>query len=65
MPKLIIQIPCYNEAGTLATTLAELPHSVPGFDCVEWLVVDDGSTDDTVRIALENGVHHVVRQSLS
>ena len=56
-------IPCYNEAGTLATTLAELPHSVPGFDCVEWLVVDDGSTDDTVRVALENGVHHVVRHN--
>src|SRR5438876_3553038 len=49
MSKLIIQIPCYNEAGTLAVTLTELPRSVPGFDCVEWLIVDDGSEDDTVE----------------
>jgi glycosyltransferase involved in cell wall biosynthesis len=61
MPKLIIQIPCYNEAGTLAITLADLPRSVRGFDRVEWLIVDDGSQDDTARIALENGVDHVVR----
>ena len=61
--KLIIQIPCYNEAGTLAITLAALPRNVPGFDIVEWLVIDDGSVDDTGRIALENGVDHVVRHS--
>ncbi|MEJ0063333.1 MAG: glycosyltransferase family 2 protein [Alphaproteobacteria bacterium] len=59
--KLIIQIPCYNEAGTLAITLAALPRQVPGFKTVEWLVVDDGSHDATVRVAQENGVHHVVR----
>ena len=58
--KLIIQIPCYNEAGTLAIALAALPRQVSGFDTVEWLVIDDGSTDDTVRIARENGVDHVV-----
>jgi glycosyltransferase involved in cell wall biosynthesis len=58
--KLIIQIPCFNEAETLAITLAALPRSVPGFDSVEWLVIDDGSQDDTVRIARENGVDHVV-----
>ncbi len=63
MPKLIIQIPCYNEAGTLAVTLAELPRSVAGFDHVEWLIVDDGSEDETVRVALENGVDHVVRHN--
>jgi glycosyltransferase involved in cell wall biosynthesis len=63
MPKLIIQIPCYNEAGTLAITLAELPRSVPGFDRVEWLIVDDGSKDDTVQVALENGVDHIVRHT--
>jgi glycosyltransferase involved in cell wall biosynthesis len=63
MSKLIIQIPCYNEAGTLAVTLAELPRSVPGFDRVEWLIVDDGSEDDTVRVALESGVDHVVRHN--
>lgn len=61
--KLIIQIPCYNEAGTLAIALAALPRQVPGFDTVEWLVIDDGSVDDTARIALENGVDHVVRHS--
>jgi glycosyltransferase involved in cell wall biosynthesis len=64
MPKkLIIQIPCYNEAGTLAIALAELPREVPGFDAVEWLVVDDGSNDETVRVAREGGVDHIVRNT--
>jgi len=58
--KLIIQIPCFNEAETLAIALAALPRAVPGFQTVEWLVIDDGSQDDTVNVALENGVHHVV-----
>jgi len=58
--KLIIQIPCLNEAGTLAIALKALPRKVPGFDSVEWLIIDDGSTDDTVLIAKENGVDHVV-----
>lgn len=58
--KLIIQIPCYNEGDTLAITLKELPRSVEGFDKVEWLVIDDGSTDTTVAVAKENGVDHVV-----
>lgn len=58
--KLIIQIPCFNEAGALPATLADLPREVPGFDEVEWLVVDDGSTDDTRRIAREHGADHVV-----
>ena len=59
--KLIIQIPCYNEAETLSIALAALPRSVPGFDCVEWLIIDDGSQDDTVNVAKANGVDHVVR----
>lgn len=59
--KLIIQIPCYNEEGTLAVTLGCLPREVPGFDVVEWLVVDDGSQDDTVGVALLEGVDHIVR----
>lgn len=63
--KLIIQIPCLNEAGTLAVALNALPRQVPGFDKVEWLVIDDGSTDDTVRVARENGVDHVVRHTLN
>ena len=58
--KLIIQIPCFNEAATLPATLADLPRSVPGFDEVEWLVVDDGSTDETRRAARDHGVDHVV-----
>ena len=61
--KLIIQIPCLNEAETLGTALKALPRSVPGFDVVEWLVIDDGSTDDTVRVAREGGVDHVVRHT--
>ena len=58
--KLIIQIPCYNESETLAIALNALPREVPGFEKVEWLIVDDGSLDDTVRVARENGVDHVV-----
>lgn len=58
--KLIIQIPCYNEAGTLPIALAALPRRVPGFDAVEWLIIDDGSSDNTAEIAKENGVDHVV-----
>ncbi|WP_413437597.1 glycosyltransferase family 2 protein [Sulfuriferula sp. GW1] len=61
--KLIIQIPCYNEAGTLAIALAALPRQVPGFDTVEWLVIDDGSRDNTVQIARVNGVDHVIRHT--
>ena len=59
--KLIIQICCYNEAETLATTLAALPRKITGFDVVEWLIIDDGRTDDTVRVARENGVDHIVK----
>jgi glycosyltransferase involved in cell wall biosynthesis len=59
--KLIIQIPCYNEAETLAITLSALPREVLGFDKVEWLVIDDGSTDKTVKIAQENGADHIMR----
>jgi glycosyltransferase involved in cell wall biosynthesis len=60
MRKLLIQIPCYNEEQVLPATLATLPRSVPGFDKVEWLVVDDGSTDRTVEIARQAGVDHIV-----
>jgi glycosyltransferase involved in cell wall biosynthesis len=61
--KLIIQIPCYNEAETLAIALAALPRKVPGFNTVEWLIIDDGSRDETVAVARANGVDHVVRHS--
>lgn len=59
--KLIIQIPCLNEAETLAIALSALPRQVPGFSSVEWLVIDDGSSDNTAGIARANGVDHVVR----
>lgn len=58
--KLIIQIPCFNEEQTLPMTLADLPRELPGVDVVEWLVIDDGSTDRTVAVAHELGVDHVV-----
>jgi glycosyltransferase involved in cell wall biosynthesis len=58
--KLIIQIPCYNEAETLAIALAELPRVVAGFDSVEWLIINDGSTDDTVEVAKASGVDYIV-----
>src|SRR6478752_10509180 len=59
--KLIIQIPCLNEEDQLPATLADLPRTVEGFDQVEWLIVDDGSTDRTVEVARTHGVDHVVR----
>ncbi|MGJ0428850.1 glycosyltransferase family 2 protein [Methylobacter sp.] len=61
--KLIIQIPCFNEAKTLSIALSALPRTVPGFDTVEWLIIDDGSQDDTVKVARECGVDHVVRHT--
>ena len=59
--KLIVQIPCFNEADSLPVTLAALPRSVPGCDAVEWLVIDDGSRDDTAEVARRCGADHVIR----
>ena len=58
--KVIIQIPCYNEEETLAITLSELPRALPGIDEVQWLVINDGSTDRTVEVARAHGVDHIV-----
>jgi len=60
-PKLIIQIPCYNERETLGITLSGLPRELPGVGPVEWLVIDDGSTDGTAEAAASLGVDHIVR----
>jgi glycosyltransferase involved in cell wall biosynthesis len=58
--KLIVQIPCYNEEDTLPTVLAEIPREIPGVDCIEILVVDDGSSDRTQEVARALGATHVV-----
>ena len=60
--KLIIQIPCYNEAETLPETVAALPRQIPGIDEIEILIIDDGSMDETVQVAQQIGVNHIIRQ---
>jgi glycosyltransferase involved in cell wall biosynthesis len=63
--KLIIQIPCFNEAATLAVAVSELPRHVAGFSVVEWLIIDDGSSDGTAGVAKELGADHIVRHPVN
>ncbi len=58
--KLIIQVPCLNEAKTLQIALDALPKQIDGVDEIEYLIINDGSTDDTVQVAREWGVHYIV-----
>jgi len=60
MKKLIVQIPCFNEASTLPAALAALPRQIPGIDQIEILIIDDGSKDGTAEVARAAGVHHIV-----
>lgn len=60
MARLFIQIPCFNEEATLPATLRELPRQVPGFVSVQWVVINDGSSDNTSAVARRHGVDHVV-----
>lgn len=60
MTKVIIQIPCYNEEATLGITLSALPREIPGVDTVEWLIINDGSQDQTIEVARQFGVDHIV-----
>jgi glycosyltransferase involved in cell wall biosynthesis len=59
--KLIIQIPCFNEEAQLPETLSHLPREIEGFEAVEWLIIDDGSTDATIETAKAHGVDHIVK----
>jgi len=63
--KLIIQIPCFNEEETIAVTVADLPRQIDGIDVIEYLVIDDGSSDKTVETARAAGVHHIVGFSVN
>jgi glycosyltransferase involved in cell wall biosynthesis len=63
MTKLIIQIPCLNEEATLPVTIQGLPTAIDGIDVIETLVIDDGSTDGTVAVAIEHGITHIVRHN--
>lgn len=59
--KLIIQIPCFNEENTLPLTIKDLPKKIEGISEIEFLVIDDGSTDNTIGVARQHGVHHIIK----
>src|SRR5262249_46406520 len=61
--KLVIQVPCLNEEETLPLVFERMPRTIPGVDSIEFVVIDDGSTDRTVQVAQQLGVHHFVRHT--
>lgn len=61
MTILFVQIPCYNEAGTLGKTLQDIPRAIPGISEIKTLVIDDGSSDETIQAAFTNGADYVVQ----
>jgi glycosyltransferase involved in cell wall biosynthesis len=63
--KLIIQIPCFNEEKTLPLTVKDLPKKIPGISKIEYLVIDDGSSDNTVNVAKKCGVHHIIKNEIN
>lgn len=63
--KVIVQIPCYNEEETLPATVRDIPRRIDGVDQVEILIIDDGSTDRTVKVAKEIGVDHIVKNMVN
>lgn len=58
--KLFVQIPCLNEENTLPEVLDSIPKKIDGIDSIDILIIDDGSTDQTVNIAKKHGVKHFV-----
>jgi len=59
--KLIVQIPCFNEEKTLSRTVQDIPRKIDGISKVEILIIDDGSTDNTIDVARKNGAEHIVK----
>jgi len=61
--KVVVQVPCLNEEGTLPLVLESIPKKIPNVDEVIVLIIDDGSTDKTVEIAKRHGVTEFVRHA--